>query len=191
MALGPEPPTLPIAWGSWEIGFRSGEGNYSFIPVRNNFSSPKQRHWAGGKQDIVCGFMKKSSFFFHSCRFGFYLKFGYSETESYFKRAKTCQVPENGEISSMAAFFFWKHSSLPNPPRSVPWPAQDLASSPSILPLLRCCAKEHPWYPNAIFFAPIPPPAVGPGDLQPTAVPGPLHRLEPDPRYLRVGRDDR
>lgn len=51
-------------------------------------------------------FHEKVVFFFHSCRFGFYLKFGYSETESYFKRAKTCQVPENGEISSMAAFFF-------------------------------------------------------------------------------------
>ena len=42
----------------------------------------------GNRISFVVSGKRSRLFFFYSCRFGFYLKFGYFETESYFKRAK-------------------------------------------------------------------------------------------------------
>lgn len=100
---GPESPPVPLTWGSLDICLPSGEGNYGFIPIRNNFFSSKQSRKTGYRlwfhEKVIFFF-----FFFYSRHFRFYLKFGYSEMESYFKRAKTRQAPENGEISSMVPF---------------------------------------------------------------------------------------
>lgn len=104
---GPESPPVPLTWGAWTFALPQEKEITASFPSRGT-SFPQNR---AGKQDIVCGFMKKSSsstfFFFYSRHFRFYLKFGYSEMESYFKRAKTRQAPENGEISSTVAFFFF------------------------------------------------------------------------------------
>lgn len=139
------PPQCPSPGGAWTFAFpQEKEITASFPSGATSF--PQNR---AGKQDIVCGFMKKSSssssFFFYSCHFRFYLKFGYSEMESYFKRAKTRQAPENGKISSMVAFFlnfffvFFGSTVLPQTP-----PVQDPSLAPS-------AAQGASWYQNAIF----------------------------------------
>lgn len=78
--------------------------------------------------------------------------------ETCFKRAKTRQVPENGEISSMgvACFYTVGNSFSPNPPGLVLWPLQDPAHR-TLTPLLH---KGASFVPKCHFFTPVSPPGV-------------------------------
>lgn len=115
--------------------------------------------------------------------------------ESYFKRAKPRQVPEKGKVSLVSAFFFFETQLSPKSPRiGAVAGAESIPNllHPALTPVLR---SSVPVYQNVVFSPrslrqPVARVRSG-GDLQPTAVPEPLRCLEPDPKYPRVGRDDR